>query len=862
MDQANAFNGPALYVEVVVEVETARIPQPFTYSVPAALRETVDIGSCVLAPFAGRELLGYVVAVRSAPPDGVAVVKDILDCVQVETLFGQELAEVAEWMSHYYHCGRRDALRPMIPKFMASSLKTIVGVSPAVREIIAYSRLLNAGKPVQLFFETERETVTNVLHGLPMKVSPKQKLILQALTEHPDGIELHALTAQLGVQRVTDTLKRLQERGLVTIVKSIVAPQVQPKKRKAYRFVRRPGEEEAATLKITEKQAAVLRELERLRRLDFGRAKPVLQTELRWRLDVSTSPMDALVEKGLLEAVTLEVRRDPWPTSGKATSHRQLSPDQETAYQAVCSSVEGNHADRFLLHGVTASGKTEVYLQSIQAALDMGRQSIVLVPEISLTSQVMDIFQSRFGGRVAVLHSALSDGERYDEWRRIRRGEAGVIVGARSGIFAPAPDAALIILDEEHESSYKQDQTPRYHARAVAARRAKSANATLVLGSATPSVESFYLAEQGRLKLLTMPTRIDDRPLPPVEVVDQRQEFAEGRGLFSGRLEEAICRRLARKEQIILFLNRRGFSSSLLCRDCGFTAKCPNCSVSLTYHAPQGTHKPYLQCHHCDWRQPAPTRCPQCAGDRIRTFGMGTEKVEIETARLFPDARILRLDRDTTSRKDAHRRILTKFRNEDADILIGTQMVAKGLDFPRVTLVGVVAADTGLNQPDFRAAERSFQVLTQVSGRAGRADLPGEVIVQTFNPDHYSVVAAQKHDYERFYREEIVYRRELLYPPFSYLANVIATAEHPNVAEGAVNAAAEAFRTVAAGGPVQILGPVAAPIAKLKNHYRRHVLLKAPDAAALSHVLDDALARLDDKVKDILTLDVEPQSMM
>jgi primosomal protein N' (replication factor Y) len=359
-----------------------------------------------------------------------------------------------------------------------------------------------------------------------------------------------------------------------------------------------------------------------------------------------------------------------------------------------------------------------------------------------------------------------------------------------------------------------------------------------------------------------MPTRIDDRPMPPVHIVDQREEFAVGRGLFSDRLEDAICRRLARKEQVILFLNRRGYSASILCRDCGYSAKCPNCSVSLTYHAPSGSRRPYMQCHHCDHHEPAPSVCPRCGGSRIKFFGLGTERIEIETQKMFPDARILRLDRDTTSRKDAHRRILTRFRNEDADILIGTQMVAKGLDFPRVTLVGVVAADTGLNMPDFRASERAFQLLTQVAGRAGRADLPGEVVIQTFNPDHYAIQAAVKHDYDQFYREEIVFREALKYPPFSYLANIIATTDSFDGAGIAIDAVAKAVRTTADPNLVQLLGPVAAPISKLQNRYRRHLLLKAPDANVLGATLEEAMKQLDESVLDTLTVDVDPQSLL
>lgn len=861
MDKPEAAPEP-LYVDVVVDAECGQLPQPFTYRVPDRLRDGVDIGTSLLVPFAGRTLIGYVVALRRSAPEHVAAIKDARDRVDALDLFDRSLAELARWIARYYHCSLRDAMRPLIPRFMAGSLKTVVALSPALREIICYSRLLNAGNPVQLFFEQEGETVSTVLQGLPMKVTPKQRRVLEALTERPGGWERDELMAHLQTRTLGDTLRRLKDRGLVSVTPTVLPPSVRPRRRKAYRFVRRPAEDEARALRVTEKQDAILAEMEKIKRLDYGRSTPVLQAEISWRLGVSVGPMEALVRKGLLDAVTVEVRRDPWPSSGKATAPRQLTADQEVARQAISDSVEGERARRFLLHGVTASGKTEVYLQSIQSALDARRQTIVLVPEISLTAQVMDIFQSRFGGRVAVLHSALSDGERYDEWRRIRSGEAAVVVGARSGVFAPAPNPGLIVLDEEHESSYKQDQTPRYHTRSVAARRARAAGATLVLGSATPSVESYYMAQQGRLNLLEMPRRIDDRPLPPVEIVDQREEFAQGRGLFSGRLHDAILRRLSRNEQVILFLNRRGFSSSILCRDCGFSAKCPHCSVSLTYHAPHRARIPYLQCHHCDWRQPAPDRCPRCSGDRFRHFGLGTEKVEIETMRLFPEARILRLDRDTTTRKDAHRRILTRFRDEDADILIGTQMVAKGLDFPRVTLVGVVAADTGLNMPDFRAAERSFQLLTQVSGRAGRADLPGEVIVQTFNPDHYSLQAAMRHDYARFYREEIVFRRELAYPPFSYLANILATADSSEAAAGAIERAAEAFRTVAGEGLIHILGPVAAPIARLKSVWRRHMLLKAADAGVLARVIDEALGLLGDDVKALLTVDVEPQSLL
>jgi len=512
--------------------------------------------------------------------------------------------------------------------------------------------------------------------------------------------------------------------------------------------------------------------------------------------------------------------------------------------------------ERYLIHGVTASGKTEVYLRAMEEVAEAGGGSIFLVPEISLTAQMLGAVKGRFGKAAAVLHSRLSEGERYDEWSRIRRGEVKVVVGARSAVFAPMPNLKLIVVDEEHDPSYKQESSPRYHTRDVAARRAADAGGTLVLGSATPSVESFYWAEKGHLKLLTMPRRIDDRPLPRVELVDLRQTPM---AIFSDRLKSAVEDRLSRGQQVILFLNRRGFSTFVLCRDCGYTERCPNCSVALTYHA--ATRR--LQCHHCDYRRRAPVRCPKCSGGRIRYYGLGTERVEEEVRQLFPSARPLRMDRDTTSRKNAHHTILQRFRGRDADILIGTQMVAKGLDFPGVTLVGVVTADTALNLPDFRAAERSFQLMAQVSGRAGRGDDPGEVIVQTFSPEHYSLQAASRHDYLRFYAQEIAFRKELWYPPYSRLANVMSVDAASDAAEARARAAAEALRSEveSAGLKVQVLGPAPAPIEKLKGRYRWHVLVKAADSRAMSPCLD-VLERLPSEVRSGIVVDVDPVSVL
>jgi primosomal protein N' (replication factor Y) len=558
------------------------------------------------------------------------------------------------------------------------------------------------------------------------------------------------------------------------------------------------------------------------------------------------------------------VGRDPFHSEpGQLSTPKAvtLTKDQGRALDAIIRGLKGTGSDRFLLHGVTASGKTEVYLHALEACAASGRQGMLLVPEISLTAQMMDTVKSRFGSRVAVLHSALSDGERYDEWMRIRRGEVAVVVGARSAVFAPLKRIGLILLDEEHETSYKQENAPRYHTRDVAARRAQLDGGVLVLGSATPSVETYYWAQQGVLNLLEMPIRIDDRPLPDVRIVDLRAPEGTPH-VFSEELVQALEQRLRNREQAILFLNRRGYATFVLCRDCGYTAMCPNCSVTLTYHHAQRI----LQCHHCDHRRRAPVKCPKCNSERIRHFGLGTEKLEEECRRLFPEARLLRMDRDTTSRKGSHRELLSAFRQGEADVLIGTQMVAKGLDFPRVTLVGVIAADTALNLPDFRASERSFGLIAQVAGRAGRGDLPGEVIVQTFNPEHYSLRAAAHHDYQGFYMQEIEYRREngLNYPPFSRLANLVISDPSREAARDRAHEVAEAVKEwiEREGGKVQVLGPAPAPMERIKGKHRWHLVLKAPDLRALNKALRPALEGLDRKSRQGLTVDVDPVNLM
>nr|MDQ2732303.1 primosomal protein N' [Armatimonadota bacterium] len=628
---------------------------------------------------------------------------------------------------------------------------------------------------------------------------------------------------------------------------------------------------------------------------------PVAQAEVAAALGCGTSPFKPLLEAGLLEAVMVPIRRNPWPDAAQIPLGLSLTTDQAGALQEIVEVIRrssstcttmgitsipplanggsgrvGSSAgpedastgsalmaaprpEVVLLRGVTGSGKTEVYLRAIEETRQRGRQSIALVPEISLTAQMIGIFHSRFGDRVAVLHSKLSDGERLDEWQRIRRGEVDVVIGARSGLFAPLPRLGLIVLDEEHESSYKQQGDPCYLARDTAMERARLTGACVILGSATPSLESARMAATGAARLILLPTRIDDRPLPPVTLVDQRRELKENPGrIFSRRLQAAIEQRLQDGDQTILFLNRRGFATITLCRDCGYVAHCKNCAVSLTFYVSSRL----LRCHHCEYTIPAPDVCPGCSGLNIRQFGIGTEKVEAELATLFPDARIARMDTDSLSRKGSAQDLVARFRAGRIDILVGTQMVAKGFDFPGVTLVGVVSADTMLNLPDFRAAERTFQILTQVSGRAGRGDRPGEVIVQTFSPENYAIQAAARHDFDEFYRQEIPIRREARYPPFVRLANLVVEGFTRAEARGRAEVVGGRLIEAIGADPVELLGPTPAPLTRIKSRFRWHLLLKSEDGLLIRNACRTMRSHLKSDELQHLTIDLDPMSLL
>jgi primosomal protein N' (replication factor Y) len=574
-------------------------------------------------------------------------------------------------------------------------------------------------------------------------------------------------------------------------------------------------------------------------------------------------PVRVALQKGWIESTFETRRRDPFAgTKVEQETPPVLTPEQRQALEAIQQELIAPAGFRqpILLHGVTGAGKTELYLRAIALVADQGKQAICLVPEIALTPQMIARFRARFGKAVAVLHSALSAGERFDEWQRIRRGEVKIVVGARSAIFAPFENVGLIIIDEEHESSYKQESpAPAYHAREVAIERARLDDALLILGSATPAIESYQLARTGHYRLVEMTQRIDDRPLPPVTLIDMREELRAGnRSIFSEGMQAALERCIRAGNQAMLFLNRRGYHTFILCRDCGESVQCPNCAVAMTYHMGESR----LACHYCDHTAQLPTTCPNCLSKRIKPMGAGTERVEEELKRLYPHLRVARMDVDTTRRKGAHAQILGAFGRREVDVLVGTQMIAKGLDFPDVTLVGIILADTTLNLPDFRARERTFQLITQMAGRAGRGKKPGEVLVQTYQPEASVLQAAQHHDYLTFFEEEIRVREEMGYPPFSHLVRLLVTGETEAETQAAVQSLAHLLQ--AGGITGRMLPPSPAPLVKIKNRFRYHLILYGSDVGRMAQEIRAAFAKGRwQRPKSVnLTVDVDPLSIL
>jgi primosomal protein N' (replication factor Y) len=613
--------------------------------------------------------------------------------------------------------------------------------------------------------------------------------------------------------------------------------------------------------------------------------------------EITAATIRKLEDRGLVEIAPQISERDPYAREHILPSQPlPLNPAQEKALETITEAMDkppstlNPQPSTFLLHGVTGSGKTEVYLQAIAHTLEQGKGAIVLVPEISLTPQTVERFKARFSSGklqtlVAVLHSHLSAGERHDEWHKIRQGRARIVIGARSAIFAPVEPLGLVIVDEEHEHSYKQEEAPRYHARDVAIMRGRMENAVVVLGSATPSLESYYNCKKGKYALLELPERVDDQKMPHVRVVDMRQAASRQRGkegipIFSPQLKEAITQRLERGEQTILFLNRRGYSTSLQCPKCGYVAQCPNCSLALTYHRPEQK----LRCHICGFIDVVPAVCPneKCKNPAIRYAGLGTQKVEDTLAKLFPNARVRRMDADTMKRKDDYRKVLGDFRTGKTDILVGTQMIAKGLHFPNVTLVGIIYADLALHQPDFRAGERTFQLLTQVAGRAGRGDVEGEVFVQAFAPFHPAIQYARRHDFTGFYEQEIEFREQLKYPPVSRVAmltlkgrnedKVKFSAEHlrkvlesivhdPQSADGSASTKPDCGLKTVGFRDLIIAGPAPAPLLRAETFYRYQIMLRTRAMSKLSQMLAKIIGTLALPDDVTLAVDIDPVNL-
>ncbi len=581
--------------------------------------------------------------------------------------------------------------------------------------------------------------------------------------------------------------------------------------------------------------------------------------ELRERFPAPHQSLQRMVELGCLKESEEELIRDPFREIRVSPDQaKTLNESQAVAVATVAEALEQQSKRGFLLHGVTGSGKTEVYLQTVAKCLELGRQALVLVPEISLTPQLVGRFRARFehlGIDIAVLHSGLSGGERYDAWRRIVRGQVQIVIGARSAVFAPLENPGLIIVDEEHDASYKQGEGFRYSARDLALVRGQQQNCPVVLGSATPSFASYHRSETGFLERLVLDKRVHEGALPEVELIDLREYRSESE--LSAPLVEALQQALEQRQQAMLLLNRRGYSPFLLCTDCGTSFHCPNCEITLTYHQ----QKKHLRCHYCDYVESVPEHCPKCHGMHIEPQGAGTERLEEELAELFPGARIARMDRDTTMRKGAHQLLLERMQSRQIDILVGTQMIAKGHDFPGVSVVGVLGADSGLNLPDFRSAERSFALLTQVAGRAGRSSGGGKVFIQTYNPEHYALQCTLDQDYRKFYDFELPFRQELAYPPFGHLVNLVISGNVEGQVRSAAEHMGEALQRYAAG--VEVLGPSPCPLSRLRGKSRYQILLKATDRKALRRVIDllDGVARqLPRQVS--LSVDVDPLDML
>jgi len=827
------------YCEVALPVPLDRT---FTYAIGADQQPVR--GARVIAPFRTEKLIGIVTAADAAAPTDFEA-RELEAVLDDEAILSDHLLELADWIAQYYIAPLGEVLRGMIP------------LTAEVRRTVYY-RITDLGRDVlagSIDGDSQHRTVRRGKAGRREVVSKEKLDVERRVLEHlvsTDRVKVSTLrTATAASLAVLASLARRK-----WIARETAATERDA--RRTERFVVLIPDTRLP--RLTEKQQAILATLS-------ARDGEIPLAELR-KSNLPSSTLQTLVRRGL---VRIDERPAEFRLGGIEAPAGPLSLN-ESQTEALASIVTAlGRFQSFLLHGVTGSGKTAVYLAAMQRALDRGQSSILLVPEIGLTPQMAGLLDAAFGARVALLHSALTPEERSEQWRRIHRGEAPIVVGTRSAVFAPVPNLGLILVDEEHDQSYKQEETPRYNARDVAVMRAKLADAVVVLGSATPSLESWQNSVQGKYRRIEMNDRVKNRPLPEVELVDMRREFQESgqEHLFSRSLVDQTRQALERGEQAIILLNRRGYSFAVICRACGQKLECQNCAIALTHHKPpldstglaQAGQR--LECHYCGYKRTVPARCPKCESEHLYYLGAGSQQGEERLTEIFPGARIGRMDRDTVRGRHDLEHLLAQLHSGEINLLVGTQMIAKGHDIHGVTVVGVVGCDHALSMPDFRAAERVFQLMTQVSGRAGRGELPGRVVVQTYYPDHYAILAAMKHDYAGFAERELKYRRWMHYPPFGVLANMLIQSDKLEEAVGWSTAIGKWFQKAAPEG-TRVLGPCTAPIARIKGIYRFHVILKSRSRKLLNAALRAALAHADAQgiPRRNIVVDVDAQRLM
>ena len=819
----SAREGIAPRTEIAHIVVELPLETPLDYAIPPHLRPCCRIGQRVLVPLGKRQVLGYIVGLASNST--VADLKELAEILDETPLLTPALLQLTRWIAEYYLCPWGQVLKAAVPEG----------------------------------FRVQTEAVYSLTARAQPETWPQGRAgeVLQCLAHHGTQRQ-HELERRLEVQNLAPWLRRLEQQGLVLRQQQRLAPKTQPR---LVTMVR---------LRLSSAEAETLRQQLQGRAPNQAAVLALLQAQPEWEIAAlrrrhpgAPAAVQRLALHAAVEVVQVEKMRAVVPARPMYSSPMPtLNQAQQHALWQIEARLAAAESTPVLLYGVTGSGKTEVYMRAIAATLQQGKTALVLVPEIALTDQLVERFVARFASHIAVLHSGLSAGERFDEWRRLAAGEARIAIGARSAVFAPLDNLGLIVVDEEHDTSYKQEETPRYHARDVAIVRAQQCHAVVILGSATPALETFHNARTGKYLALALPQRVADRPLPSITVLDQRAHATPNERVISTPLYQAMAACLQRQEQCLILINRRGFASYLQCRDCGVVPQCAHCSVSLTYHRRDHT----LKCHYCDFSQPAPSVCGACSNPALYPFGLGTQQVEEVLRALFPTARLARMDRDTTRAKAAHQRILRTLGSGDIDILVGTQMIAKGHDYPNITLVGVVSADATLAIPDFRAPERLFQLLTQVAGRAGRGQVHGHVFLQTYRPEHYSIAFAQHHDFTGFFHDEVRRRQAMSYPPYARLARLIVDSPDALRAEAASRWLGAVLQRRMPPQHGTLLGPAEAPIARIKDRHRWHMLLKAASSRTLHQWLKDTLAETHQERDQLraarISVDIDPVTFL